>query len=64
MTRKRSVQKLLAFLKSKTVADLPDLQATLENASPVTVFRYLKQIPYRGSYNHSGRFYALHDPAR
>ena len=64
MPRKRSAQKLLAYFKSKTVADLSSLQAALENASAVTVFRYLKQLSYRRSYNHNGRFYALHDPSR
>lgn len=30
----------------------------------MTAFRYLKKVPYRCSYNHNGRFYALHEPSR
>lgn len=30
----------------------------------MTAFRYLRGVPYRRSYNHNGRFYALHDPDR
>jgi len=30
----------------------------------MTVFRHLKQVPYRRSYNHNGRYYTLHEPRR
>ena len=30
----------------------------------MTTFRYLKQVPYRRSYNHNGRYYCLHEPTR
>jgi hypothetical protein len=40
------------------------MQVALEDASRATAFRYLAQVPYRRSYNHNGRYYALHDPAR
>ena len=30
----------------------------------MTAFRYLKQVPYRRSYNHNGRYYCLHEPSR
>lgn len=64
MTSRRSAEDLIRVLTSVEVADLPTLQARLGNASPRTVFRYLSRIPYRRSYNHNGRFYMLHDPAR
>ena len=41
-----------------------DLQAGLDGASPMTIHRYLRQVPYRCSYNHKGRYYTLHDPSR
>lgn len=60
---KRSAETLLKLLQSKPVVDLHRMQAALK-ASRVTVFRYLKRIPYRRSYNHNGRYYTLHDPTR
>ena len=30
----------------------------------MTAFRYLRQVPYRRSYNHNGRYYCLHEPSR
>ena len=30
----------------------------------MTAFRYLRQVPYRRSYNHNGRYYTLHEPSR
>jgi len=41
-----------------------DLQAGLGGASPMTIHRYLRQVQYRCSYNHKGRYYTLHDPSR
>jgi hypothetical protein len=52
------------LLRSSPVVRFPDIQAALGGASSATVFRYLKQVPYRTSYNHNGRYYALHDPSR
>ena len=40
------------------------MQVALEDASRATAFRYLAQVPYRRSYNHNGRYYALHDRTR
>jgi hypothetical protein len=30
----------------------------------MTAFRYLRQVPYRRSYNHNGRYYCYHEPSR
>jgi hypothetical protein len=49
---------------SKTVVDLAAIQEALAGASTITAFRYLNQVPYRRSYNHNGRYYALHEPCR
>ncbi len=44
--------------------DLPRIRVALGGVSSMTAFRYLRQISYRRSYNHNGRFYCLHEPSR
>ena len=61
---RRSSLILLELLQSAPVVVLGDIRATLNRASRATAFRYLREVPYRRSYNHNGRYYALHDPAR
>lgn len=60
----RTPQKVLDLLRSRTLVTLDDVRSALEGASRATAFRYLAQVPYRRSYNHNGRYYALHDPTR
>lgn len=60
----RSPQMLVRLLRSRPVVEFDDLRTALGAPSDATVFRYLKQIPYRSSYNQNGRYYALHDPDR
>jgi len=60
----RSPQVLVELLNTKKVVVLKEIRAALDNASRATAFRYLIQIPYRRSYNHNARFYALHEPQR
>lgn len=38
--------------------------AALGGVSRATAFRYLAQVPYRRGYNHNGRYYSRHRPAR
>ena len=64
MTRHRSPDLLLELLKSKRVVDLPTIRSALGDVSHMTAFRYLRQVPYRRSYNHNGRYYSHHDPSR
>ena len=64
MPTHRSPHTLLKLFESKKVVDLQALQKALGNVSAMTVFRYLKQIPYRSSYNHNGRYYTMHEPSR
>ena len=64
MTQPRSAQTLLDLFASETVVDLPRIQVALGGASSMTAFRYLRQVPYRRSYNHNGRYYCLHEPSR
>jgi len=64
MAKKRSPERLRQLLIAETVVDLPRIEAALGGVSPMTAFRYLKQVPYRRSYNHNGRYYCLHEPSR
>jgi len=52
---------LKVFTSQRTVL-LKQLRQALGGASRSTVFRYLKEIPYRSSYNHNGKYYTLHNP--
>lgn len=54
-----STDALADFLRRRTVATLPELTQALGSPSQRTVFRKLKQLPYRTSYSHRGSFYAL-----
>jgi hypothetical protein len=60
----RSAQKLMQVFTEKKVVDLPCIQTALGDVSVQTTFRYLKLVPYRRSYNHNGRYYALYDASR
>jgi len=59
-----SADPLLRVLRAKTIATLPDLQRALGSQVPLTVFRKLKELGYRTSYSHRGRFYTLDRIAR
>ncbi len=60
----RSADTIVKLLSSQPVAELSDIRAALGDVSRATAFRYLKGVPYRSSYNHNGRYYALHNPRR
>ena len=64
MAQSRSTETLRDLFAAETVVDLPRIQAALGGASSMTAFRYLRQISYRRSYNHNGRYYCLHEPSR
>jgi hypothetical protein len=64
MIPKRSVETVRQLLASETVVDLPRIRAALGGVSAITAYRYLKQLPYRRSYNHNSRYYCLYDPSR
>jgi hypothetical protein len=64
MAQSRSAETLRDMFASETVVDLPRIQVALGGASSMTAFRYLRQIPYRRSYNHNGRYYCLHEPSQ
>ena len=64
MTKKRSPELLRQLLSSETVVDLAQIESALGGVSTITAFRYLRQVPYRRSYNHNARYYCLHEPSR
>ena len=59
-----STDPLLRLLRAKKIATLPELQRALGSLVPLTVFRKLKELGYRTSYSHRGRFYTLDRIAR
>lgn len=60
MPAKRSAQMVIDLLKRECVVEFDSISKALGNPSVQTVFRHLKGVPYRCSYDHKGRFYALH----
>ncbi len=64
MADPRPPQTLLGLFAAKTVVDLPAIRAALGDVSHMTAFRHLRRVHYQRSYNHNGRFYALHETSR
>ncbi len=54
---------IAALLRRQKIATMPELMAALGTDARRTVFRKLKELPYRTSYSHRGRFYTLDDVA-
>jgi len=50
---------LRQFLRSQKIATLPQLKQALGTTVDITVFRKLKELSYRSSYSHRGRYYTL-----
>ena len=50
---------LREFLRVKKIATLPELKQALGTNVDITVFRKLKELSYRSSYSHRGRYYTL-----
>jgi hypothetical protein len=59
LTATDSIEALTAIFRSRPVADLATLFATLETKSRMSVFRRLSTMGYLTSYTHAGRFYTL-----
>ena len=55
---------LRQHLRRHKIADLTGLKRVLGTETSLTVFRKLKQLGYRASYTHRGRFYTLDAIAR
>lgn len=50
---------LRSFLEEHKVATLAELKATLGTEVDMTVFRKLRELTYRTSYSHRGKYYTL-----
>ena len=50
---------LIRVFNEKIVITIVDLKNCLQTTSRMTVFRKLKQLPYKSSYSHKGKFYIL-----
>ena len=64
MPRRKALEALTGLLSSQRVVEIAALQEALGGVVPMTVFRWLRRVSYRRSYNHNGRYYTLYDPAR
>jgi hypothetical protein len=51
--------RLRDFLRVQKIATLPELKLALGTTADITVFRKLKELSYRSSYSHRGRYYTL-----
>lgn len=52
---------LRSLLKKQKIATLDELKQVIGTTSTMTVFRRLKELGYRTSYSHRGKFYTLAD---
>jgi len=57
-------ESLVTLLRRERIATMDQLKATLGTSVDMTVFRKLRTIPYRTSYSHRGRYYALDEVTR
>jgi hypothetical protein len=55
---------LRSFFRKHSIAEISELFHLLETRSRMSVFRRLKAIGYRSSFNHAGRYYTLVDVPR
>ena len=61
LTPDASESALRNFFRKHRIAELPELFHLLGTRSRMSVFRRLKAIGYRSSFNHAGRYYTLAD---
>lgn len=61
---KFAAEAIPTLLRRQKLATLTELKAALGTDSRRTVFRKLKQLSYRTSYSHCGRYYTLDEVAR
>jgi hypothetical protein len=54
---------MAALLRQQKVATMPELMAALGTEATRTVFRKLRELAYRTSYSHRGRYYTLDEIA-
>ncbi len=61
LSRQESVKALHKLVQRVPVVTLETLFSTLGTRSRMTAFRRLRQVGYRSSFTHGGRWYTLHD---
>ena len=61
LSRDEAKQRLQKLVRYVPVVDLEQLYGALGTRSRMTVFRRLRQVGYRTSYTHAGKYYTLHD---
>ena len=54
---------LRGLLRGQKIATMPELKTVLGTNVDVTVFRKLRELGYRSSYTHRGKYYALEEVA-
>jgi hypothetical protein len=59
-----SMKALKSYFHKHPIAEISDLFLLLQTRSRMSVFRRLKAIGYRSSFNHAGRYYTLADVPR
>lgn len=66
MTRRKRYQAsaIAELLRARKIATLPELKDALGSEVDSTVFLKLKELDYRTSYSHRGRYYTLDEIAR
>lgn len=52
-----------SFLRKKKIATMAELKAAMRSNVDMTVFRKLRELTYRTSYSHRGRYYTLDEIA-
>jgi hypothetical protein len=52
-------EQLLKIFSKQVVLSISELKSVLRTNSRMTIFRKLKQLPYKSSYSHCGRYYTL-----
>lgn len=60
---KYTTRSLYNYLKTNKIASMDELKRVLGTGINKTVFRKLKQISYRSSYSHKGKYYTTNDIA-
>lgn len=63
-TQRYHTSDLEALLRSQTICTMEEMKAALGTDFDLTVLRKLKELPYRTSYSHRGKYYALAEAAR
>jgi len=58
-TPKYNTKNLIELLERRNIATMEDMKAALGTRAIITVLRKLKELSYRTSYTHRGRYYTL-----